>query len=31
MQPFTDIDGLRLIMVQIEEYYFTNHEDAKCA
>lgn len=30
-QTFTDVDGLRLIMVQIKEYYFSNHEDEKCA
>lgn len=31
MQPFTDVDGLRLIMVQIKEYYFANHKDEKFA
>ena len=31
MLPFTDVDGLRLVMVQIKEYYLSNHEDEKFA
>lgn len=31
MRPFTDVDGLRLVMVQIKDYYYSNHEDEKCA
>ncbi len=31
MQPFTDVNGPRLVMVQIKEYYYSNHEEEKCA